>query len=111
MGRKGREGNDFGGSTSLLNMLNILGQKEHPSVLQDCFSGAAVVVQHVQVTNHCHVLAIWGGLEMPAIICLGQQFVGAAVHYDGLALQLKMSQPISLHLPWTNTAKQRLLLL
>lgn len=48
---------------------------------------------------------------MPAIICLGQQFVGATVHYDGLALQLKVSQPISLHLLWNNIAKQRLLLL
>lgn len=54
-------------------------------------SGAAVVVQRRQVTNHCYVLAIWEQLETPVIICQGQQFVGATVHYDGLALQLKVS--------------------
>lgn len=61
-----------------------------------------MVVQCRQVTNHCYVLAIWEQLEMPAIICHGQQFVGATVHYDGLALQLKVSRPISLHLLWDN---------
>lgn len=61
-----------------------------------------MVVQCRQVTNHCYVLAIWEQLEMPAIICQGQQFVGATVHYDGLALQLKVSRPISLHLLWDN---------
>jgi len=45
----------------------------------------------MQVTNRCHILAIWGCLQMPAIVCLGQQFVGAMVRYDGLALQLKVS--------------------
>lgn len=48
---------------------------------------------------------------MPVIICQGQQFVGAMVHYDGLALHLKVSRPISLHLLWDNIAKQRLLLM
>lgn len=86
------------------------GSKRASISITTLLSGAAVVIQHMQVTNHCHILAIWGWLEMSAIICLGQQFVGATVLYDGLALQLKVPWPISLHLLWTNIAKQRLLL-
>lgn len=106
---KRREGNDFGGNTPL-NMLCVLGQKEHPSIPK-ILSGAAVVVQHRQVSNHCYVLAIWEQLETTAIICQGQQFVGAMAHYDVLALQLKVSWSISLHLLWDNTGKKRLLFL
>lgn len=107
---KRREGNDFGGDVPLLNMFSVLGQKGHPSIYK-ILSGAAVVVQCRQVTNHCYILAIWEQLETSAMICQGQQFVGAMAHYDGLALQLKVSRPISLHLLWDNIAKQRLLLL
>lgn len=101
----------FGGNTSLLNMFSVLGQRTVSINIARLLSGAAVVVQHMQVRNHCRVLATWGWLEMPAIICPRQQFVGEMVHYDRLALQLKMSWPISLHLLWNNIAKQRLLLL